>query len=246
MSDFDSHIGGTKSDTSGGGALGAVLAGGRGSRLGGAKAAVELGGHPLIAYPLAALAEAGIEAVVCAKAGKDPPPLPSRGSFVRPGTTKEPRNEVPVLEEPEFPRHPLCGIVAALRAELRDGVGQSPGGEGKRQGGSAAARAVIAVACDMPFVASELLAFLAAVDDPLVVPVVDDRLHPLLGRYDPGLLPELEAALKREEPLTRTVKSLAPRLLGEDELARFGNPHRLLFNVNDADDLRQAESLLAP
>jgi molybdopterin-guanine dinucleotide biosynthesis protein A len=210
--------------------LGAVLAGGRGSRLGGAKAAVELGGRPLIAYPLAALAAAGIEAVVCAKAGKDPPPLTSRGSFRTHIVRKEPRNEVPVLEEPDEPRHPLCGIVTALR------VGEGPGG--------VATRPVIAVACDMPFVAPELLAFLAEVDDPLVVPVVDDRLHPLLGRYAPALLPELEAALKREEPLTRTVKSLNPRLLGEEELARFGDPRRLLFNVNDPADLREAESLI--
>ena len=34
----------------------AVLAGGRGSRIGGDKALVQLGGRPLIAYPLAAAA----------------------------------------------------------------------------------------------------------------------------------------------------------------------------------------------
>lgn len=98
----------------------------------------------------------------------------------------------------------------------------------------------------MPFVSPELLTFLAKADDPLVVPVLDDRLHPLLGRYSPSLLPELEAALEREDPLTRTVESLAPRLLGEADLARFGDPRRLLFNVNDPDDLRKAESLLTP
>lgn len=203
--------------------LGAVLAGGRGSRLGGGKAWVELGGRPLYAYPLSAIEAASLDPVVCAKRG-EAPPRPSRGSFVRSHTTKEPRNEVRVLEEPDEPRHPLCGIVAALRA-----------GEG---------RPVIVVACDMPFVTPGLLAFLAEVDDPLVIPVVDGRLHPLLGRYTPPLLPELEAALEREAPLTRTVESLSPRLLGEEGLARFGDPRRLLFNVNDPDDLRKAESLL--
>jgi molybdopterin-guanine dinucleotide biosynthesis protein A len=148
---------------------------------------------------------------------------------------------VRVVEEPDEPRHPLCGIVAALRVGEREPerAGASP--EGAGQG-----RPVIAVACDMPFVTPGLLAFLAEVDDPLVVPVVDGRLHPLLGRYTPALLPELEVALEREESLTRTVESLRPRLLGEDELAQFGDPRRLLFNVNDPDDLRKAESLLTP
>jgi molybdenum cofactor guanylyltransferase len=187
--------------------LGAVLAGGHGSRLGGAKPWVELGGRPLVSYPLAALAVAGIEAIVCAKPMQELPPL-----------------DAPLFEEPERPRHPLCGIVAALRA-----------GEG---------RPAILVACDMPFVAPGLLAFLATAEEPLVVPAVDGRLQPLLGRYAPALLPDLEAALEREEPLTRTVESLGPRLIGEDELSRFDDPRRLLFNVNDLDDLREAETLL--
>src|SRR5688572_10819225 len=41
-----------------GDAVGVVLAGGRGARMGGSKAMVELGGEPLIMRPLRALAEA--------------------------------------------------------------------------------------------------------------------------------------------------------------------------------------------
>jgi molybdenum cofactor guanylyltransferase len=188
--------------------LGAVLAGGAGSRMNGVKAYADLHGQPLIAYPLAALAEAGLEAVVCAKEGEELPDL-----------------DVPILREPEQPRHPLRGIVAALRA-----------GEG---------RPVVVVACDLPFVSSGLIRELAEAPEPLVVPSLEGRLQPLLGRYEASLLPGLEAALEREEPLTRTVESLQPRLLGEDELARCGDPQRLLFNVNDPDDLRRAETLLA-
>jgi molybdenum cofactor guanylyltransferase len=183
----------------------AVLAGGRGSRLGGGKAAVELGGRPLISYPLAAIEATGLEAVVVTKPGEE---LPT--------------GEVPLLREPELPRHPLCGIVAALR-------------EG---------RAIVSVACDLPFVAPGLIQLLAAAREPLVVPTLEKRLQPLLGRYEPSLLPEFESALGREESLTRTVESLEPRLLAERELARFGDPCRLLFNVNDRDDLRRAEALL--
>lgn len=241
VSEFSLRMWGSNSDTSGEGGLGAVLAGGRGSRLGGEKAWVELGGRPLVFYPLAALAEAGIVPVVCLKRGEERPPLLSRGSFVRSIRTKEPRNEVPVLEEPDEPRHPLCGIVAALRAAGRS----SPAGEG-RSAQMEEGRPVIAVACDMPFVSPDLFAFLAEIDEPLVVPVLDGQLQPLLGRYAPSLLPGLEAALAREEPLIRTVESLGPCLLDEKNLARFGDPRRLLFNVNDPDDLREAQSLLTP
>src|SRR5690348_2321508 len=212
VSDLTGNLDPLKSDTPSSEALGAVLAGGLGSRLGGGKAAVELGGRPLIDYPLAAIAAAGLEAVVLIKPGEGP--MPSRGSFVLNGRTKEPRDGVAVLEEPAEPRHPLCGIVAALRL----------------------GRPVIAVACDLPFVAPGLIELLAEAREPLVVPTLDGRPQPLLARYEPSLLPQLEVALAREEPLTRTVESLGPRLLTEDELARFGDPRRLLFNVNDPDD----------
>ena len=208
--------------------LGVVLAGGRGSRLGGRKAAVELGGRPLIAYPLAALREAGLEAIVCVKPGEG---LTSHCSLVRHSGAEASGSGIRVLTEPVEPHHPLCGIVAALRAGDGAGERSSP-------------RPIVVAACDMPFVAPALLAFLAELEDPLVVPAVEGRLHPLLARYDPVLLPELEAALAREEPLTRTVERLRPRLLAEDELARFGDPGRLLFNVNDPADLRDAEALL--
>ncbi|MGN6588158.1 MAG: molybdenum cofactor guanylyltransferase [Solirubrobacterales bacterium] len=188
--------------------LGAVLAGGVGSRMGGGKSCAELHGQSLIAYPLAALAEAGLEAIVCAKPGDPLPPV-----------------DAPMLREPEQPRHPLTGIVAALRA-----------GEG---------RPVVAIACDLPFVTAGLIRLLANAPERLVVPTLDGRVQPLLARYEPSLLPELEAALEREEPLTHTVEALNPRLLGEEELAQFGDPHRLLFNVNDPDDLREAEVLLS-
>jgi len=83
-------------------ALVAVLAGGRGRRMGGGKALAELGGTPLIGRPLAAAAAAGLEAVVVAK----------------PATPLQPL-DVPVWREPAEPFHPLLGIVTALERARR-------------------------------------------------------------------------------------------------------------------------------
>ncbi|MGZ3587300.1 MAG: molybdenum cofactor guanylyltransferase [Candidatus Limnocylindrales bacterium] len=78
--------------------IGVILAGGRGTRIGGAKATVELLGRPLIAYPAASLQGVLADVAVIAKADTAIPPLP--------GVVRWP--------EPAEPRHPLVGIVEAL------------------------------------------------------------------------------------------------------------------------------------
>lgn len=83
--------------------MGAILAGGKSSRLGRPKATAPLGGRPLIEYPLAALGEAGLEPVVVAKPDT---PLPD--------------TSVTVWREAAEPVHPLVGVVTALeRSEGR-------------------------------------------------------------------------------------------------------------------------------
>jgi molybdopterin-guanine dinucleotide biosynthesis protein A len=78
--------------------IGVLLAGGRGSRLGGAKALAPLGGRPLICHALAALRGAVGEVVIVAK----------------PDTSLPVLDGVTVWREPAAPRHPLVGIVHAL------------------------------------------------------------------------------------------------------------------------------------
>jgi molybdopterin-guanine dinucleotide biosynthesis protein A len=78
--------------------IGAILAGGRGSRMGGGKPARELAGRPLIAWPAAALAEACDRVVVVAKAATELPELPG----------------VERWDEPDAGHHPLLGIAFAL------------------------------------------------------------------------------------------------------------------------------------
>jgi molybdopterin-guanine dinucleotide biosynthesis protein A len=77
--------------------IGALLAGGHGTRMGAPKATIELGGRLLIEHPLNAFLHAGIDAVVVAKVGTSLPPMP-----------------LEIWREPDEPTHPLRGIVTAL------------------------------------------------------------------------------------------------------------------------------------
>jgi molybdopterin-guanine dinucleotide biosynthesis protein A len=174
--------------------LGAVLAGGAATRLGGSKATVELAGRPLISYPLAAFAEAGIETIVVAKANTELPPL-----------------DAPVVIEPAEPRHPLLGVVTALR--------------------HARGRVIIACPCDTPFVTAALLTTLAAASSTAVVHD-GQRLHPLIARYQPSDLPNLRSALEANHSATSAAAQLSPTLITTDPATTF--------NVNTPEDLRQA------
>ena len=79
--------------------IGAVLAGGAGRRMGGAKAARMLGGRPLAAYPAAALAQVCDLVAIVAKPGTELPDIEGVERWD---------------DEPAEPRHPLTGIVHAL------------------------------------------------------------------------------------------------------------------------------------
>jgi molybdopterin-guanine dinucleotide biosynthesis protein A len=79
--------------------IGALLAGGSGSRLGqGSKPAAQLAGRPLASYPAEALGAVCERVAVVCKRDTELPELP--------GTER--------WEEPDEPRHPLTGIVHAL------------------------------------------------------------------------------------------------------------------------------------
>jgi molybdenum cofactor guanylyltransferase len=84
--------------------IGAVLAGGAGSRLGKrSKPEVLLAGRPLVSYPVAALREVCDQVAVVCKRGTKLPALDGAERW----------------DEPDTPRHPLTGIVHAL--EQADG-----------------------------------------------------------------------------------------------------------------------------
>lgn len=163
------------------------------------KPVVELGGRPLISYPVEAARQAGLEPWVVAKRGTELPPTGCR-----------------LLLEPDEPRHPLLGVVTALR--------------------TARPAPVIAVAADMPFVTGELLSGLAAAGSTATVEA-EGRLQPLLARYEAATLEPLERALAAGAAATAALAELEPATIKAPDLA--------CFNVNSPADLERAERLLA-
>jgi molybdenum cofactor guanylyltransferase len=135
-----------------------------------------------------------------------------------------PKLDCRVLSEPSAPHHPLTGVIAAL--------------------GASAGRGVVAIACDMPLVPAKLLAWLAQLEEPVVVCEVGGQLEPLLGRYSPSVSEQLAEALEAGAAMRDAVAALDPFVITEDRVARFGDPERIFFNVNSPEDLAIAEQML--
>ncbi|MCU0313546.1 MAG: molybdenum cofactor guanylyltransferase [Solirubrobacteraceae bacterium] len=175
--------------------VGVVLAGGAGSRVGGDKAALPVAGRPLISWPLAALRAVLAEVAVVAKEATVLPPV---------------GYGVLVWREPDEPRHPLAGVVEALR----------------RAGG----RPVVVLACDLPLVTPALVRALAEGDAggaPALVARAEGRLQPLCARYEPAARALLEGFDGSGRVVTQ-IEALGPAVL-EVEAA-------LLRNVNTPQD----------
>ncbi|HEY0363199.1 MAG TPA: molybdenum cofactor guanylyltransferase [Solirubrobacteraceae bacterium] len=184
--------------------IGAVLAGGGGRRIGGDKAMVELEGRPLVHYPLNVLRAVLDEVAVVAKQ-----------STVLPGLDVE----IAIWLEPEEPRHPLAGVVHALRC--------------------ARGQPVVVVAGDMPFVTRGLVAALSRERSrgaAAVVPRAGGRLQPLCARYEPRALGAL-AGCDLTAPLSDAVGALDPRIVEWPDEEPF-------FTVNSPEDILQAAALL--
>jgi molybdopterin-guanine dinucleotide biosynthesis protein A len=150
-----------------------------------------------------------------AGAGLDPVVVAKRDSPL-------PKLDCPVVVEPDDPVHPLAGVIAALEA---------------------VASPTVIIAADMPFVPAQLLSWLASLDAPVAVAEGGGRLHPLLGRYEPAVLGGLRSALEGGRSMRAAALALHPLIVGEAEIRRFGPPERILFNVNDPNDLDRAEWL---
>ncbi len=168
---------------------------------------------------------------------------------------------VPLLRRVRDALSPLCAdlLVVGKRVELSlEGVrwitDERPGGQGPLAGmeaGLAAARnrLVFVAAADMPFVPPDLVGHLLerveTGDLCAAVPSYRGNIHPLCAAYDRGILPHVEAALDDGGRAVRGLLERLPRVeyVGEEELARFGDPDLCLMNVNSPEDLERAREL---
>jgi molybdenum cofactor guanylyltransferase len=100
---------------------------------------------------------------------------------------------------------------------------------------------VLAVACDMPFVAPEAVRVLLGERGPEVDAVcftVGGRVEPLLGLYRRTLADPWGEALKAEEPSLRSLLSRCrTRLLPEEALRAVDAELRSVLSVNTPEDL---------
>ena len=121
---------------------------------------------------------------------------------------------------------PLGGLHAALTAMRGD--------------------ALFLIACDMPYVSSGLIAhlFSLAGGADVVVPRSERGYHPLCAVYTRACL-EPAAAQIAERRLTMRdlVDRMRTRVVPIEEIRRFGDPDRLLANVNTPADYAGLESL---
>ncbi len=131
--------------------------------------------------------------------------------------------------------------------DLRPGEGPLAGVEAGLL--AARHRAVFIAAGDMPFLTGDLVGYLLGLLSdhvPAVVPVYEDRPHPLCAAYGRELRPAVSVALDEDVRSVRELLEGLPgvRYVGEGELRRFGDPNLLLTNVNSPEDLARAQDML--
>ena len=187
---------------------GAILAGGRSSRMGRDKSALVLGGVSVLE-----------------RVGGSMVPLVARIRVIGDRVT-EPRGYV-VQPDLRPGLGPLSGIHAALA--------------------TAESSTVLVVACDLPFVTTELLAgIIELMEDgtEAVVPRVSGRAVPVCALYRRACLDRLQARLDRGElKAQQFVASLATTYVDEDVLARLDPQGICLKNINTPEDFDQAQTI---
>jgi len=121
---------------------------------------------------------------------------------------------------------PGCGPLGGLHTALTEAIGS----------------AVVVVACDMPYVTAPLLAHLLTLtcEADAVVPRTDRGYHPMCAAYTRACLEPIarrlgEGRLRMSDMLADVrVRGVTGR-----ELGAFGDPDRLLANINTPDEYQE-------
>ncbi len=105
--------------------------------------------------------------------------------------------------------------------------------------------ATIVIACDMPYVTAALLGHLLSLTDAadVVVPRTERGYHPLCAAYTRACLDPIGRLLAaRDLRVTALFDEVRVRMVTRDVLAAFGDPERLLANVNTPEEYRSIEA----
>ena len=138
-------------------------------------------------------------------------------------------------------------IVGGARATVHDIVpGCGPLGGLHTALTAARGDAVLLVACDMPYLSTPFLAYLLSLvaGADIVVPQTERGYHPLCAVYTRACLEPAAARLAdRRLRMRELVDSMRTRVVPIDEIRQFGDPDRLLANVNTPADYAGLETL---
>jgi molybdenum cofactor guanylyltransferase len=125
---------------------------------------------------------------------------------------------------------PGCGPLGGLHAALTAARGD----------------VLFLVACDMPYLSSPFIAYLLSLagDANIVVPESERGYHPLCAIYTRACLEPATARLADGRlKMRELLDSMRTRVVSVDEVRRFGDPDRLLANVNTPADYANLETL---
>ena len=194
----------------------AILIGGKATRFGGRdKSALLVEGRTILSRQLAVLSGVTSDVMLI---GPSTPPSNVETSLRAGGSARYVADIVPGCG-------PLSGIHAALSAARGD--------------------ATLILACDMPFVSTPLLHHLLSLADhaDIVVPQTERGYHPLCAVYSRACLEPAARRLARGEfTVAAIVDEMRVRVVTADALEAFGDPDRLLANVNTSIEYRAIEA----
>jgi molybdopterin-guanine dinucleotide biosynthesis protein A len=193
----------------------AILTGGLATRFGGRdKSALLVDGRSILDRQLAALAPLTDDVMIVGHVAR------SSGDAIDADEERAPGRSAPRVVHDLVPGcGPLGGLHAALSAA---------------RGG-----ALVLVACDMPYLSSPLLAHLLSLAGgaDIVVPMSERGYHPLCAVYTSACLAPVAAQLAKGRLKMRELLDIVrTRIVPVEDIRRFGDPDRLLANVNTPAD----------
>jgi molybdopterin-guanine dinucleotide biosynthesis protein A len=199
--------------------MGAIQAGGRSSRMGEDKAWLDFGGQPLIERVLTAAQPVAQRLVIVIN-----PSQPHAEAYRHLAARWQAR----LLYDRREHCGPLGGIHAAL-SECAEG------------------EAALILACDLPFLTSEFLAWLCRKHRQgtaqVTVPLWAGRLQPLVAIYDRSCLPAIEEMLAVNQlKVDRLYQRVTTQIVTPNEANCPAVNERLFSNLNSPEDYQLATS----